>query len=98
MSTQTIQQDKNKLQKPRKWCVIFHNDDFTPTVFVVNVLQNLYRKTEQEANILCKEIHTKGSALVGVYTYEIAETKVKHTERLASQEGHPLLTTMEPEE
>jgi len=78
--------------------VIILNDDYTPMDFVVQVVSTVFRKPIAEATRLTLEVHTKGSAVAGVYTHEVAETKVLTTQALAESHGYPLQLTMEPEE
>jgi len=88
---------KEKFEKPKMHKVIFHNDDFTSMEFVIFLLMNIFRKSEDEASKITQEIHTKGAAVAGIYTYEIAETKVAHAfQAIASQEC-PLMLTIEEE-
>lgn len=87
-----------KTERPRKYRVILHNDDFTPMNFVAQLISQLFRKSESEAMRLTLEIHTKGAACCGVYTHEIAETKVAQVHLAARQNEHPLMASMEPED
>ncbi len=73
------------------------NDDYTPMEFVVDVLTQVFRKSEPEAERIMLMVHHAGAGLAGVYTFEIAETKVMQTEDMARSEGHPLQCTLEPE-
>ena len=86
-----------RTRRPRKFAVVFHNDDFTPMEFVVQVLQAIFHKSQAEASRLMLTVHTEGSAKAGVYTREIAETKSAQTIQSARKEGFPLLVTAEPE-
>ena len=86
-----------RTQLPRKFKVVFHNDDFTPMEFVVQVLQSLFHKSKAEASRVMLQVHTEGSGIAGVYTREIAETKSTQTIKFARTEGFPLLVTAEPE-
>ena len=88
---------RSKTKKPKKYKVLFHNDDYTTMEFVVEVLKYVFRKTPQEAQTIMRFVHEKGYGVAGVYTYSIAETKVTMSLELARQEGHPLMVTMEPE-
>lgn len=82
---------------PKRYKVIMHNDDYTSMEFVVDVLMSVFRKSEAEAATLMQKIHEENYAVCGVYTKEIAETKVEETIRLARAEGFPLRCTMEEE-
>ncbi len=75
--------------------VIIHNDDYTPMDFVVDVLVEIFRKNSAEATQLMLRIHKKGKAVGGVYTFEIAETKVQQVHSLAEQSEYPLRASME---
>lgn len=77
------------------WKVVLHNDDFTPMEFVVAVLRQIFQKPNEEAVSLMMRVHTEGKAVVGLYTREIAETKVQQTSDAAERFGHPLLATAE---
>ena len=82
---------------PKRYKVVMHNDDYTSMEFVVDVLMSVFRKSEVEAATLMQKIHEENYAVCGVYTKEIAETKVEETIRLARAEGFPLRCTMEEE-
>jgi ATP-dependent Clp protease adaptor protein ClpS len=93
----TQKKSKTKAQKPRMFKVIFHNDDFTTMEFVVRALETIFDKSPAEATQVMLQIHKRGQGLAGVYSRQVAETKVHHTKEWAHQEGHPLMVTMEPE-
>ena len=82
---------------PRRYKVIFHNDDFTTMEFVVEVLRHFFQKSEAEAAHIMLTVHKKGSAVAGVYTRDVAETKVSNVMEHAKEYGMPLLVTAEPE-
>ena len=86
-----------KVEKPRKYKVIFHNDDYTTMEFVVLVLMQFFHKSETEATHLMLMIHHKGNAVAGVYSRDIAETKVAQVTSFAQEHGMPLKITSEPE-
>jgi ATP-dependent Clp protease adaptor protein ClpS len=88
---------KPKLERPKLYKVLLHNDDYTPMEFVVLVLVNVFHKSESDAMSIMLHAHTHGYAVAGVYTFEVAETKVAETLKLAEQAQFPLLSTMEPE-
>ncbi len=71
------------------------NDDYTPMEFVVDVLQNIFGMDRQKATRIMLEVHTRGKGVCGIYTYEIAETKVSQVNSYSRQHQHPLLCTME---
>lgn len=82
---------------PRRFRVLLHNDDFTTTDFVVDVLIRHFEKTPTEAHHLMLRVHRLGVGVAGVYTRDGAETRIDRVQREARAEGHPLLLTMEPE-
>jgi ATP-dependent Clp protease adaptor protein ClpS len=87
-----------KVDRPRLYKVLLHNDNFTPMEFVVLVLKEVFAKSEADAMSIMLHAHTHGMAVAGVYSFEIAETKVQQTLALAEQAAFPLLCTMEPED
>lgn len=87
---------KPKLAEPGKWAVYVHNDDYSTFDFVVEVLQKFFKKTYQEAAEITVRVHHEGRGLAGIYTHEIAETKVVQVEDLARERGFPLRATAEP--
>jgi ATP-dependent Clp protease adaptor protein ClpS len=89
--------EKPRTQTPRRYQVLLHNDDFTTMEFVVEVLLRYFRKSATEANRIMLEVHHKGVGVAGVYTREMAETKIAQVTELAQERGFPLLLTMEPE-
>jgi ATP-dependent Clp protease adaptor protein ClpS len=86
---------KPKLQKPSMYKVLLLNDDYTPMDFVVTVLERFFGKDENEAVEIMMTVHRKGVGLCGVYTYEVAETKVGQVMGFAKKHEHPLQCTME---
>lgn len=88
--------ERSKTQLPRRFQVVFHNDDYTPMEFVILVLMQFFHKDEGEATHLMLQVHHKGSAVAGVFSRDIAETKVSHVMAKAREHGHPLLCTAEP--
>src|SRR5207302_10704935 len=84
---------KPKLARPRVYKVLLHNDDYTPMEFVVVVLKEVFNKSDADAVSIMLHAHTHGFAVAGVYTFEIAETKVQETMGLADKAGFPLLCT-----
>lgn len=96
-NTQTLQKEIVKLDKPKKYKVLMHNDDYTSMEFVVEVLMSVFRKDEITAIVLMQAIHEEGIAICGIYPKEIAETKVIQTKELAKANKYPLKCTMEEE-
>jgi ATP-dependent Clp protease adaptor protein ClpS len=92
-----VTEKKSKTAKPRLWKCILHNDDFTTMEFVIHVLQAVFNRPPLEAHELMLQVHQRGMCVAGVYTYEIAETKVATVERMARAAEFPFLSTMEPE-
>jgi len=86
---------KVKTKKPAMYKVLLLNDDFTPMEFVVYVLERVFRKSRVEANDIMLKVHNDGVGVAGVYTYEVAETKVDQVMTLARKNEHPLQCTME---
>jgi ATP-dependent Clp protease adaptor protein ClpS len=90
-----VEEASPKLKKPPLFRVVLLNDDYTPMEFVVDVLQRIFGMDRVKATRVMLEVHTKGKGVCGVFTYEIAETKVAQVTAYARQHQHPLLCTME---
>jgi len=90
-------EDKPRSATPRRFKVIVHNDDYTTMDFVIEVLTRFFHKSETEATHLMLTVHKLGSAVAGVYTRDVAETKIAHVTDYAREQEMPLLLTMEPE-
>jgi ATP-dependent Clp protease adaptor protein ClpS len=86
-----------KSATPKRYKVIYHNDDYTTMEFVVETLMRFFHKTQAEATHIMLTVHTKGNAVAGVYTRDVAETKVENVMNHARESGMPLLVTSEPE-
>ena len=86
-----------KTKKPSLYKVIMLNDDYTPMEFVVLVLQEFFRKTQEEATEIMLHVHQRGVGVCGVYTYEVAETKATQVMDLARKQQHPLQLQLEKE-
>ena len=84
-----------KTKKPSMYKVLMLNDDYTPMEFVIYVLENFFSMGHDEATQVMLHVHQKGVGICGVYTYEIAETKVNQTMDLAQKNEHPLQCTIE---
>jgi ATP-dependent Clp protease adaptor protein ClpS len=92
-----VEETKPKLQRPRMYRVILLNDDFTPMEFVVLVLERFFKKRREDAVRIMLHVHHKGMGVCGVYSREIAESKVRQVMDYARENQHPLQCTMEPE-
>lgn len=88
---------KSKTQRPPMYKILMLNDDFTPMEFVVHVLERLFSMTHAQAIEIMLTVHRKGVAVVGVFSHEVAETKVAQVMELARRQQHPLQCTMEKE-
>lgn len=88
---------KSKTKEPKRFKVVFLNDHYTTMEFVVAVLEQIFHRSPAEAAAIMLRIHNNGAGVAGVYTQDIAETKIEQTLAWARQEGHPLMLTMEPE-
>src|ERR1043166_1897006 len=95
--TLTESRSEQKVQPPRLCRVLLHNDDYRPQDFVVWVLESIFRKPRAEAFTIMLSVHRSGIGVAGVYTHDVAETKLKATRDLAEEHEFPLLVTMEPE-
>jgi ATP-dependent Clp protease adaptor protein ClpS len=89
--------ERQKTKRPRRYNVVFHNDDYTTMEFVVHVLMKFFHKSETEATQIMLQVHHKGYGIVGTYTRDVAETKATQVMDYAKQHGHPLRCTAEPE-
>lgn len=87
-----------KTKKPSMYRVLLLNDDYTPMEFVVLVLERFFNKSREQATRIMLHVHQKGVGVCGVYTYEVAETKVAQVMDLARRNEHPLQCTMEKED
>ena len=92
-----LDKQKNKLQPPKKFKVILHNDDYTSMNFVINILEKIFHKSAAEATRIMLTIHNSGKGIAGVYTREIAETKCAQVRSAAIQHSLPLLSEIEAE-
>ena len=88
---------RKKVQLPKKYKVLLHNDDYTTMEFVIFILQSVFHKQLDEAERIMLSVHRTGTGICGIYTHEIAESKAKKVERLAKEHSHPLLCSIEPE-
>jgi len=90
-------QSDQQVERPRMWRVLLHNDDYTSQDFVVWVLETVFNKAQSEAFDIMMNVHLTGMGIAGVYTYDVAQTKVKTTRQLAEEHEFPLLVTLEVE-
>ena len=88
---------KTIITEPKKYKVIFLNDDKTPIEFVIELLMSIFRHTEETAKDITLKVHNEGSAVVGIYSFEIAEQKGVEATHLARQAGFPLQIKIDPE-
>jgi len=92
-----VTKPETKTKKPSLYKVLLLNDDYTPMDFVVYVLERFFNKVPEDANRIMLHVHQKGVGICGVYTYEVAETKVAQVTNFSRQHQHPLQCTMEKE-
>lgn len=87
----------SKVEKVRRYKVLFHNDDYTTMEFVILVLMKFFHKSETEATHIMLSVHHKGHGVAGLYTKDVAETKVAQVHDYAKEQGMPLRLSVEPE-
>jgi ATP-dependent Clp protease adaptor protein ClpS len=92
-----VQEARPQIKKPPLYKVILLNDDYTPMEFVVRVLERYFHKSREEATRIMLQVHQKGMGICGVFTREVAETKVRQVMLYAAESQHPLQCSMEPE-
>ena len=90
-----LEKQKESLKVPDSWNVVLLNDDYTPMDFVVQILESLFQRNPSEAYRIMLQVHTQGRGIAGVYTHEVAETKVADVVELAQDAGYPLQAVME---
>ncbi len=88
---------RERLKTPKKYKVLIMNDDYTTMEFVVFVLQRIFRHSQASATRIMLHVHNSGVGIAGVYTREVAETRVAQVQKVSAESGHPLQCTMEPE-
>jgi len=86
------------LDEPPMYRVLLHNDDYTTMDFVVMILKKVFHKTQEQAEQIMLDVHKRGKGVCGVYTFEIAQTKVEQVKLLAKQNQFPLLATYEEDQ
>ncbi len=94
---QTESRADEKIENPRLWRVLLHNDDYTTQEFVVWVLETIFQKPRGEAFSIMMSVHRSGLGVAGIFTHDVAQTKVAKTQQLAEEHEFPLLVTIEPE-
>ena len=92
------ERQKTIYKEPRRYKVIIHNDDFTTMDFVVKVLRDIFFMNEQDAETLMMQVHNTGQAVVGIYSYDIAQTKTQKAIKMARENGFPLRLSVKPED
>ena len=90
-----VTRTRTRTRKPSMYKVLMLNDDYTPMEFVVHVLERFFQKTREESTRIMLHVHRRGVGVCGVFTYEVAETKVTQVMDLARQNQHPLQCTLE---
>ncbi len=90
-----VQESRPEVAEPKRYMVILVNDDFTPMEFVVLILREFFNLDEEAATRIMLNVHTKGKGVCGIYSKDIAETKVVMVNEFAKENEHPLLCTME---
>ena len=97
-SQSSVRERQNtNVNEPRRFKVVIYNDDFTTMDFVVRILREVFFKSQAEAETLMMTIHRSGQAIAGIYTYDIAKSKVRKATNMAREEGFPLRLTYQPE-
>ena len=85
-----------EIKKPKRYQVLLHNDDVTPMEFVVDILYTCFFKTTEESNAIMLKAHREGKASVGIYSYDVAKSKVEKARRKIDKAKYPLDFTIEP--
>ncbi len=88
--------DETKLEQPKMYKVMLHNDDYTTMGFVIHVLMKFFAKNYDEAHGVMLKVHHDGVGMCGIYTFEVAESKSAKVNRYSRGKGHPLKSTVEP--
>ena len=96
--TNIRERQHTNLREPRRYKVTIYNDDFTTMEFVVQVLTQVFFKSESEAEALMLQVHHSDKAVVGIYSYDVATSKVRKATAMARESGFPLRLTVDPEE
>ena len=93
----TKERQRIDLREPRRYKVTIYNDDFTTMEFVVMILTQVFLQSETEAETLMLQVHHSDKAVVGIYSYDVATSKVRKATNMAREAGYPLRLTVEPE-
>jgi len=93
--SQLRERQRTILKEPRRYKVVIYNDDFTTMEFVVMILVQVFLKSQAEAEALMLQVHHSDKAVVGIYSYDIAESKVRKATNMARGQGYPLRLTVE---
>lgn len=88
--------EKQKVEPPKMFKVMLHNDDYTTMEFVIHVLQRFFAKNYEESHSIMLNVHEKGVGICGIYTCEVAESKSSKVNRYSKSKGHPLKCSYEP--
>ena len=88
---------KQKISEPKRWKVLLLNDNLTPMDFVISLLTEIFKHTQERAKEITLEVHNEGSGIAGIYSFEIAEAKAVEATNLARSNGFPLQVKMEEE-
>ena len=91
----TKQKNKAKMKKPKNYKVVMYNDDYTTMEFVINILVGVFNKKNEEAEKIMLDIHERGKGVAGIYSHDIAITKVSTAMSMAKEQGFPFKLTVE---
>ena len=95
---QLVKKTRRKMKPPQSYKVLLHNDNYTTMEFVVMILKGVFCLSESKAVEVMLHVHENGVGVAGLYSFEVAETKVEKVRRLAREHDYPLMCTMEPNE
>ena len=95
VNTVISEKSKIKIKKPKHYKVVMHNDDFTTMEFVVSILVGVFNKKIEEANKIMIDVHKKGKGIAGIYSYDIAVSKLNTAMKISESEGFPLKLSIE---
>ena len=93
----TLERIRPVTKEPTRFRVLLHNDDYTTMEFVISVLETIFSKSPAESHRVMMHVHRSGVGVAGVYSHEVAETKVGEVQAQAKEAGYPLRATMEEE-